>query len=68
MKDGSVFSTDCFDLKGSPQNPVGFDELVKKFRTAAAGLLTEEATQKVLDLCGGFEAAEAGELLTLLNW
>ena len=68
MKDGRLFSADCFDLKGSPQNPVGFDELVKKFRTAAAGLLTEEAAQKILDLCGGFETAEAGELLALLNW
>ena len=68
MRNGKVFSTDYFDLKGSPQDPVGFDELVKKFRTAAAGLLTEEAAPKMLDLCAGFETGEAKELLALLNW
>ncbi len=68
MLNGDVFSTDCFDLKGSPQNPVGFDELVKKFKTAATGLLTDSAIQNVLDLCGRFETAEARDLLILLNW
>lgn len=68
MLNGDVFSTDCFDLKGSPQNPVGFDELVKKFKTAATGLLTDPAIRNVLDLCDRFETAEAKDLLALLNW
>ena len=68
MRNGQVFSADCYDLKGSPQNPVGFDELVKKFKTAATGLLNDSAIEKVLDLCGGFETADAKDLLLLLNW
>lgn len=69
MKDGSSYDSDCYDLKGSPQNPVGFDELVRKFRVAANGLLSEEATAAVLARCGSFEAeTDVGSFLALLNW
>lgn len=68
MQNGEVFFTDCYDLKGSPQNPAGVDALIKKFKSAAIGLLTDFAIQKVMNLCSGFEMAEAKELLTLLNW
>jgi len=69
MKDGSRYESDCYDLKGSPQNPVGFDELVRKFRVAANGLLSEEATAAVLARCGSFETeTDVGSFLALLNW
>ncbi len=43
MQNGEMFSTDCYNLKGSPQNPAGVDALIKKFKSAAIGLLTSFA-------------------------
>jgi 2-methylcitrate dehydratase PrpD len=69
LKDGTAYEEECYDLKGSPQNPVGFDELVKKFRTAATGLLCEQAIAKVQKQCAELEAqSDMGALLALLNW
>ena len=69
MKDGQFYEKSCYDLKGSPQNPVGFDELVRKFNTAASGLLSQEVADEVRTRCASFEK-ESGtaELLSLLNW
>lgn len=69
MKDGQFYEKPCYDLKGSPQNPVGFDELVRKFNTAASGLLSQEVADEVRTRCASFEK-ESGtaELLSLLNW
>lgn len=69
MKDGTVYKEVCYDLKGSPQNPVGYDELVRKFITAATGLLCDAAIREVLNRCSNFEAeTELGSFLSLLNW
>ncbi len=69
MKDGTEYEEECYDLKGSPQNPVGFDELVEKFITAATGLLKEETIKEVIDRCTRFEQeSDPGSFLSLLNW
>ena len=69
MKDGTEYGEECYDLKGSPQNPVGFGELVEKFVTAATGLLKEETIKEVIDRCTRFEQeTNPGDFLSLLNW
>lgn len=69
MKNGEVYATECYDLKGSPQNPVGFNELVRKFRTAAAGLLKDDAVTELERRCAFFEDETNIEgFLKLLNW
>lgn len=69
LKNGTVYREECYELKGSPQNPVGYDELVCKFITAATGLLSNEAIRKVQDICSGMEHENSTvELMSLLNW
>lgn len=69
MKDGTEYTEECYDLKGSPQNPVGFDELVKKFIATATGLLSAETIQKVLKQCAEFDReADIDAFMSLLNW
>lgn len=69
MKDGSSYEEACYDLKGSPQNPVGFDELVRKFRTAADGLLQPEKIEELLGRCATFEReADIRSFSVLLNY
>lgn len=69
MKNGAVFEESCYDLKGSPQNPVGFDELLRKFVVASTGLLKEETIQAVQARCAAFEQeSDIGQFLRLLNW
>ena len=69
MKDGRTYQKECFDLKGSPQNPVGFTELLQKFKMAASGLLPSHRIQDVLDRCSGFDQEKnLEELIKQLNW
>ena len=69
MKDGTEYGEECYDLKGSPQNPVGFDELVNKFVTGAKGLLSDEKIREVMDRCASFEQeTDLNTFLPLLNW
>lgn len=69
MKDGCSYEEACYDLKGSPQNPVGFDELVRKFRTAADGLLQPEKIEELLGRCAAFEQeSDMRSFSALLNY
>ena len=69
MKDGTCYQEECYDLKGSPQNPVGFDELVKKFRTAAEGVLSQQKVEELLSRCAAFDQErEISQFNDLLNW
>lgn len=69
LHDGRSYQQECYDLKGSPQNPVGFEELVQKFITAATGLLSEKVIQQILAWCTEFEkVTDVGSFLDLLNW
>ena len=69
LTDGSACTEECYDLKGSPQNPVGFEELRNKFIVAATGLLSNDAIQAVQQKCTNLEQeVSMGALLSLLNW
>lgn len=69
MKDGTVYTEECYDLKGSPLNPVGEKELVDKFTAAAAGLLEPERVERIIDCCLSFEQErEISGFLSLLTW
>jgi len=69
LKDGTIYSRECFDLKGSPQNPVNFDALKNKFVISATNLLSNESIAKIQQLCTEFERGkEVSQLLSLLNW
>ena len=69
LKDGTRYEEECYDLKGSPQNPVGFDQLLDKFDAAAAGLLNSAVTEEIKRRCAQFEAeTEIDSFLGLLHW
>lgn len=69
MKNGESYTEECYDLKGSPQNPVGYEELVKKFETAATGLLREEKIEELKRRCETFEEEkDVDSFVSLLNW
>lgn len=54
LKDGRRFARECYDLKGSPNNPVGWTELAKKFIGNATGVISqaniEQLMQRIADL------------------
>jgi 2-methylcitrate dehydratase PrpD len=69
MKDGSVYSDECYDLKGSPNNPAGYDELVRKFRTSAEGVLSPLKTEELISRCSVFEREnDIHGFMSILNW
>ncbi len=69
LKDGSVYTEECYDLKGSPQNPVGFEELRNKFVVAATGFLSDDAIRAVQAKCADLEdETSMRSLLLLLTW
>lgn len=69
MKDDKIYEESCYDLKGSPQNPVGYAELVRKFYTAANGILKPNIIQEVLTRCESFENEDnIKSFLKLLSW
>lgn len=54
LKDGRRFVRECYDLKGSPNNPVGWRELATKFVGNATGVVSqtniEQLMQRIADL------------------
>ena len=69
MKDGTVYTEECYDLKGSPLNPVGRKELIDKFAVAANGIFSEQKIQKITECCLAFEReSSADALLSELMW
>ena len=69
LRDGRVLYRECFDLKGSPANPVGVEELIQKFRVNAKGLLSDAAAEELLSRMENFEdERDIGGFIGLLNW
>jgi 2-methylcitrate dehydratase PrpD len=57
------------NYRGGPHNPMSDAEVEGKFRDCAVGLLDEAAIGRVFEAVWGLESlADAGELLTLLDW
>ena len=58
MKNGTVYERELYDLKGSPSNPVGLEELEKKFLTNTKGVIPEGRTAELLQLFSALEGQE----------
>lgn len=48
LKDGRIFEKELYDLKGSPNNPVGWVELEKKFLANAKAIMSEENAKDIV--------------------
>jgi 2-methylcitrate dehydratase PrpD len=69
MKDGMALTDECYDLKGSPNNPVGYEELVRKFRTIAESVISPSKTDEMIVRCSAFEDEwRIDDFMGILNW
>jgi 2-methylcitrate dehydratase PrpD len=67
LKDGKKIVRECFDLKGSPNNPVGFGEIKQKFVSNAKSMLTKKSIDKIIDKINNLEKEQKlDDVLTLL--
>jgi len=57
MKDGSEYKAFLSKPKGDPENPLSFDELAAKYRSAARPAISEEAAEKLLGTVKQLETA-----------
>jgi len=48
LKNGRIFEKELYDLKGSPNNPVGWVELEKKFLANAKAIMLEENAKDIV--------------------
>lgn len=48
LKDGTSYEKELYDLKGSPNNPVGWKELKAKFLANASALIPQEQAQALV--------------------
>jgi 2-methylcitrate dehydratase PrpD len=66
--DGRHFSHEERHRRGSPQNPVSEADMTAKFRTLAAGSLSADRVDGVIDLCGRLdELADVGPLIDAVS-
>ena len=63
LKDGRELATEVYDLKGSPNNPVGFEEIKNKFVANVKNLLSPEDLESLLDMVMNLEKLESVEPL-----
>lgn len=69
LKDGRELQEECYDLKGSPQNPIDLKELTKKFTDIGQSLLPPETVSAILTRCGAFEKEkDIASFTELLRW
>lgn len=69
LRSGESFEKECYDLKGSPQNPVGLSELIGKFEAGAKGILAADVIHTLIERCGKFETERnISSFMDLLNW
>lgn len=67
LRDGRVFEKELYDLKGSPNNPIGWAELEKKFMANATALLRCADAARILELVSALDTLETvDELMALL--
>lgn len=63
LKDGRELATEVYDLKGSPNNPVGFEEIQKKFVSNVKDMMPEEQMNRLIDLIMNLEQLDSVEPL-----
>ncbi len=49
LRNGTTYEKELYDLKGSPNNPVGWKELAAKFKANALALYSEKTVDALLD-------------------
>lgn len=59
LKDGRELTEEVYDLKGSPDNPVGFEEIRNKFISNVKNLMTEENLYRLIDEIMHLEKADS---------
>lgn len=65
LKDGRRFKCECYDLKGSPNNPVGWTELAKKFVGNATGVVSRANIEQLMQRIADLELEE--NMTTIIN-
>ena len=63
LKDGTVYEKELYDLKGSPNNPVGWAELEAKFLANATAAIPADSAQAIVKLLSCFEQQETTDAL-----
>lgn len=64
LNDGTAYEKEIYDLKGSPDNPVGWEELQAKFEENAKNVLSDEQIRNLLRMLKHLESvSELTELL-----
>ncbi len=67
MKDGTIYSGFLEAPKGDPANPMGFDEIEKKFRNTATLSIPKKNMEKLIELIKSFEKLrDIEEIIALL--
>jgi len=59
LKDGAEYEKELYDLKGSPNNPVGWPELEAKFVANAKAAMPEEQVRDLLSRLAAFEELDS---------
>ena len=68
LKDGRILRKEIYELKGSPENPIGWNRLEKKFKENAGCILGEEETQRLLRLIEEADSLDSvSEIMDILN-
>lgn len=68
LKDGLELSAEVYDLKGSPNNLVGFEEIKNKFITNVKNLMPEEEMNRLIDLIMNMEKLDSvDEVMEILT-
>lgn len=67
LKDGRTLSEVCIDFRGSVADPMDRDERLAKFRDCAHRVLSQESTEKLIDLLEHLEEVnDISELMDML--
>ncbi|PSN85009.1 hypothetical protein B9Q00_11280 [Candidatus Marsarchaeota G1 archaeon OSP_C] len=66
LKDGRTLSKRVDYARGTPQNPMSFDEVVQKFRKLASEVLTEIQVDQIVRFVDQIEKRSVKELVELL--
>lgn len=61
LKDGRELSTEVYDLKGSPNNPVGFEEIKNKFVSNVKNMMSEEDLNNLIDMIMNLDQMDSVE-------
>lgn len=68
LKNHTVYEKELYDLKGSPNNPVGWAELKSKFLANAAAMISDGTAESIVQQVGVLETLDSVDsVMDLLN-